>query len=132
MIIIMQDIVFSLTEEKSVTRTRHDEFVKSMFLVTMDLKPNSRTDAGKILAELLSKKTISMAAVIKGYCFLFLNNSIIVYSIIKNGFLFFRIDAVLKDWNDYLVDYPQFFSYIAAIIGDLYTMNNFYFYISSI
>lgn len=29
----------------------------------------------------------------------------------------FRIDAVLKDWNDYLMDYPQFFSYIAAIIG---------------
>ncbi|XP_025411781.1 eukaryotic translation initiation factor 4 gamma 3-like isoform X3 [Sipha flava] len=93
----LDDIIYSLTEDqKSVILTRHDEFVKSMVLITLESNPNSRTTiAGKIFAELLSKKILSMAVITQG------------------------IDAVLKDWNDYLMDYPQFFSYIAAIITPL-------------
>lgn len=50
-------------DEKSPIRTRHDEFVKLIILITLDENPNSRTDAGKMLAELLSKSVISMFAV---------------------------------------------------------------------
>jgi hypothetical protein len=39
---------------------------------------------------------------------------------IANLSTYYRIDAVLKDWNDYLMDYPQFFSYIAAIISEFF------------
>lgn len=39
-----------------------------------------------------------------------------VFNFLVNIFIY-SIDAVLKDWSDYLMDYPQFFSYIAAIIG---------------
>lgn len=55
-----------MENEKSHIRTRHDEFVKSMLLCTLDSKPNSRTEAGKILAELLTKKVISMEAITHG------------------------------------------------------------------
>ncbi|XP_060872395.1 eukaryotic translation initiation factor 4 gamma 3-like [Metopolophium dirhodum] len=91
------DIIYSLSEdETSVIRTRHEEFVTSMSLITLDSSPITRTTVtGKIFAELLSKKILSMDAITRG------------------------IDAVLKDWNDYLMDYPQFFSYIAAIIAPL-------------
>ncbi|KAL5235291.1 hypothetical protein ACI65C_002701 [Semiaphis heraclei] len=93
----LDDIIYSLSEdETSVIRTRHEEFVKSMSLITLDSSPITRTTvAGKIFAELLSKKILSMEAITRG------------------------IDAVLKDWNDYLMDYPQFFSYIAAITAPL-------------
>ncbi|XP_025201815.1 eukaryotic translation initiation factor 4 gamma 3-like isoform X2 [Melanaphis sacchari] len=98
----LDDIIYSLSEDKSsVIRTRHEEFVKSMSLITLDNSPITRTTvAGKIFAELLSKKILSMEAVTHG------------------------IDAVLKDWNDYLMDYPQFFSYIAAIIAPLLLLQN--------
>uniref|UniRef100_A0A2S2P7B1 Eukaryotic translation initiation factor 4 gamma 3 n=1 Tax=Schizaphis graminum TaxID=13262 RepID=A0A2S2P7B1_SCHGA len=98
----LDDIIYSLSEdESSVIRTRHEEFVKSMSLITLDNSPITRTTvAGKIFAELLSKKILSMEAITQG------------------------IDAVLKDWNDYLMDYPQFFSYIAAIIAPLLLSQN--------
>lgn len=98
----LDDIIYSLSEDQSsVIRTRHEEFVKSMSLITLDNSPITRTTvAGKIFAELLSKKILSMEAITQG------------------------IDAVLKDWNDYLMDYPQFFSYIAAIIAPLLLSQN--------
>ncbi|XP_060849935.1 eukaryotic translation initiation factor 4 gamma 3-like isoform X2 [Rhopalosiphum padi] len=98
----LDDIIYSLSEdESSVIRTRHEEFVTSMSLITLDNSPITRTTvAGKIFAELLSKKILSMEAITQG------------------------IDAVLKDWNDYLMDYPQFFSYIAAIITPLLLSQN--------
>lgn len=92
----LDDVIFLLTkDESSAIRTRHEDFVRSMSLITLDSTPNSRTEAGRLFSELLSKKVISMSAITQG------------------------IDGVLKDWNDYLVDYPQFFSYIAAIITPL-------------
>ncbi|CAI6369891.1 unnamed protein product [Macrosiphum euphorbiae] len=101
----VDDIVYSLSEdETSVIRTRHEEFVKSMTLITLDSCPNTRTTvAGNIFAELLSKKILSMEAITRG------------------------IDAVLKYWNDYLIDYPKFFSYIAAIIAPLLLSQNAFF-----
>ncbi|XP_022171727.1 eukaryotic translation initiation factor 4 gamma 3-like isoform X2 [Myzus persicae] len=98
----LDDIIYSLSEDQtSVIRTRHEEFVKSTSLITLDSSPITRTTvAGKIFAELLSKKILSMEAINRG------------------------IDAVLKDWNDYLMDYPQFFSYIAAIIAPLLLSQN--------
>ncbi|XP_008185707.2 eukaryotic translation initiation factor 4 gamma 3 isoform X3 [Acyrthosiphon pisum] len=98
----LDDIIYSLSEdETSVIRTRHEEFVTSMSLITLDSSPITRTTvAGKIFAELLSKKILSMDAITRG------------------------IDAVLKEWNDYLMDYPQFFSYIAAIIAPLLLSQN--------
>lgn len=92
----LDDIIYSLVEdEKSLIRERHEDFVRIMSLIALDSKPNTRTVAGKMFVELLSKKVLTMTAITKG------------------------IDAVLKDWNDYLMDYPQFFSYIAAIITPL-------------
>ncbi|XP_016661051.1 uncharacterized protein LOC100160940 isoform X2 [Acyrthosiphon pisum] len=99
----LDDIIYSLSEdETSVIRTRHEEFVTSMSLITLDNSPITRTTvAGKIFAELLSKKILSMDAITRG------------------------IDAVLKEWNDFLMDYPpQFFSYIAAIIAPLLLSQN--------
>ncbi|XP_060860797.1 eukaryotic translation initiation factor 4 gamma 3-like [Metopolophium dirhodum] len=91
----LEDIIYSLSEdETSVIRTRHVEFVKLMSLITLDSNPITLTTvAGNIFAALLSKQILSVEAITQG------------------------IDAVLKDWNDYLMDYPQFFSYIAAIIA---------------
>ncbi|KAL4089885.1 hypothetical protein QTP88_024825 [Uroleucon formosanum] len=95
------DIIYLLTEDKnSVICTRHEEFVTSMSLTALDNSPMAQTVTGKMFAELLSKKIISMDAITRG------------------------IDAVLKDWNDYLMDYPQFFSYIAAIIAPLLLSQN--------
>ncbi|XP_060858189.1 uncharacterized protein LOC132935607 [Metopolophium dirhodum] len=98
----LDDIIYSLSEdETSVIRTRHEEFVKSLALITLDNSPITQTTvAGNIFAELLSKKILSMEAVTRGF------------------------DAVLKDWNDYLMDYPQFFSYTAAIIAPLLLSQN--------
>ncbi|XP_029341561.1 eukaryotic translation initiation factor 4 gamma 3-like [Acyrthosiphon pisum] len=98
----LDDIIYSLSEdETSVIRTRHEEFVKLMSLITLDTNPITLTTvAGNIFAELLSKQLISVEAITQG------------------------IDAVLKDWNDYLMDYPQFFSYIAAIIVPLLLSQN--------
>ncbi|XP_060846853.1 uncharacterized protein LOC132926503 isoform X2 [Rhopalosiphum padi] len=98
----LDNIIYSLSEdESSVIRTRHEEFVKSMSLVTLDNNPITRTTvAGKIFAELLSKNILSIEAITQG------------------------IDAVLKNWNDYLMDNPQFFSYIAAIIAPLLLSQN--------
>lgn len=62
-----------IKDEKSVIRTRHEDFVKSMTLLTMDSKSNSRTEVGKIFAELLSKKVISMDAFTRGYYLAILN-----------------------------------------------------------
>ncbi|CAI6363771.1 unnamed protein product [Macrosiphum euphorbiae] len=93
----VDDIIYSLSEDKtSIICTRHEEFVTSMSIITLDSSPITRTlVAGNIFAELLSKKILSMDAITRG------------------------IDAVLKDWNDYLMVYPQLFSYIAAIIAPL-------------
>ncbi|XP_060844929.1 uncharacterized protein LOC132924566 [Rhopalosiphum padi] len=98
----LYNVIYSLSEdESSVFRSRHEEFVKSMLLVTLDNNPIIRTTvAGKIFAELLYKNILSMEAITKG------------------------IDAVLKNWNDYLMDNPQFFSYIAAIIAPLLLSQN--------
>ncbi|XP_060844791.1 uncharacterized protein LOC132924468 isoform X2 [Rhopalosiphum padi] len=98
----VDDIIYSLSEdESSVIRTRHEEFVKSMTLITLDNNPITQTTvAGKMFAELLSKNILSMEAITQG------------------------IDAVLKNWNDYLMDNPQFFSYIAAIIAPLLLSQN--------
>ncbi|XP_016662697.2 eukaryotic translation initiation factor 4 gamma isoform X2 [Acyrthosiphon pisum] len=98
----LDDIIYSLSEdETSVIRTRHEEFVTSISLITLDSSPITRTTiAGKIFAKLLSKKILSMVAITRG------------------------IDAVLKEWNEYLMDYPQFFSYIAAIIAPLLLSQN--------
>eukprot|EP00102_Acyrthosiphon_pisum_P024849 XP_016662059.1 PREDICTED: eukaryotic translation initiation factor 4 gamma 3-like isoform X2 [Acyrthosiphon pisum] len=88
-------------DESSVIRTMHEEFVKSMSLITLDNNPVIQTTVvGKIFAELLSKKILSMVAITQG------------------------IDAVLKNWNYFMVDYPQFFSYIAAIIAPLLLSQN--------
>lgn len=54
-------------DEKSTIRTRHEDFVRCMCLITLDSKPNSRTEAGRIFAELLSKNVLSMAAITQGY-----------------------------------------------------------------
>ncbi|KAL5233906.1 hypothetical protein ACI65C_001347 [Semiaphis heraclei] len=90
------NIIYSLLEdESSVICTRHEEFVKSMLLITLDCPITRTTVAGKIFAELLSKNILSMIAITQG------------------------ISDVLKYWNDFLMDYPQFFSYIAAIIVPL-------------
>ncbi|KAL5235219.1 hypothetical protein ACI65C_002629 [Semiaphis heraclei] len=93
----LDDIIYSLSEDgTSIIHTRHEEFVKSMSFITLDCSPITRTTVvGKIFAELLSKKILSMEAITRG------------------------IDAILKDWNDYLMDYPLFFSYIAAITAPL-------------
>ncbi|XP_016657227.2 LOW QUALITY PROTEIN: uncharacterized protein LOC100573442 [Acyrthosiphon pisum] len=102
----LDDIIYSLSEdETSLIRTRHEEFVKSISLITLDRSSpiTLTTVAGNIFAELLSKKILSMEAITRG------------------------IDAVLKDWNDYLMDYPQFFSYIAAIIAPLLISQNAFF-----
>ncbi|XP_060858112.1 uncharacterized protein LOC132935536 [Metopolophium dirhodum] len=101
----LDDIIYSLSEdETSVIRTNHDEFVKSMSLITLDSNPTNRTTVvGKIFAKLLSKRILSKEAITRG------------------------IDAVLKDWNDYLMDYPQFFSYIAAIIAPLLLLQTAFF-----
>ncbi|XP_022163596.1 uncharacterized protein LOC111029064 [Myzus persicae] len=97
----LDEIIYSLSEdESSVIRTRHEEFVKSMSLITLDCPITKTTVAGKIFAELLSKKILSMPAITLG------------------------IDDVLKYWNDFLMDYPQFFSYIAAIIAPLLLSQN--------
>ncbi|XP_022165615.1 eukaryotic translation initiation factor 4 gamma-like isoform X2 [Myzus persicae] len=100
----VDNIIYSLSEDKSlVFITRHYEFVKSLCLsvITSDINPITRTTlAGTILAELLSKKILSMKVITLG------------------------IDAVLKDWDDYLMDYPLFFSYIAAIIAPLLLSQN--------
>ncbi|XP_050535904.1 eukaryotic translation initiation factor 4 gamma 3-like isoform X2 [Daktulosphaira vitifoliae] len=92
----IDDIIYSLKDdEKSAIRTRHEEFVKYVSLMTFEFSSKFQTEAGKMFAELLTKNVLSMTAITRG------------------------IDAVLKDWNDYLMDYPQFFSYIAAIIAPL-------------
>jgi len=56
-------------DEKSAIRTRHEDFVKFMSLISFDSNPNSRTEAGRIFAELLSKKVLSMTALTQGYYF---------------------------------------------------------------
>ncbi|KAL5233967.1 hypothetical protein ACI65C_001377 [Semiaphis heraclei] len=90
------NIIYSLLEdESSVICTRHEEFVKSMLLITLDCPITRTTVAGKIFAELLSKNILSIIAITQG------------------------ISDVLKYWNDFLMDYPQIFSYIAAIIVPL-------------
>lgn len=102
-----------------------------MILTTLDIKPNCNIDAGKIFAKLLSYKhkdnieVLSILDVTRGYCFYLLKyNKYYKYLLFK--FCFFRrIDSILKDCNDYLVDYPQFFSYIAAIIGEFFTIIKF-------
>ncbi|XP_060846639.1 uncharacterized protein LOC132926310 [Rhopalosiphum padi] len=101
----LDNIIYSLSEdESSVIRTRHEEFVKSMTLITLDNNPITRTTvAGKMFAELLSRNILSMEAITQG------------------------IDAVLKNWNDYLMDNPQFFSFIAAIIAPLLLSQNAFF-----
>ncbi|XP_026818902.1 uncharacterized protein LOC113557529 isoform X2 [Rhopalosiphum maidis] len=72
-----------------------------MSLITLDNNPITRTTVvGKMFAELLSKNILSMEAITQG------------------------IDAVLKNWNDYLMDNPLFFSYIAAIIAPLLLSQN--------
>lgn len=55
-----------MEDEKSAIRTRHEDFVKSMSLISFDSNPNSRTEAGRIFAELLSKKVLSMTALTQG------------------------------------------------------------------
>jgi len=56
-----------LEDETSVIRTRHEEFVKSVSLITLDSSPIIRTVvAGKMFAELLSKKILSMEAITRG------------------------------------------------------------------
>lgn len=75
-IVIKKDIIYSLVDdEKSLIRTRHNEFVKAVSLMTLDCKPNSRTEAGKLFAELLSAKNpktnepvLSISAITHGYC----------------------------------------------------------------
>ncbi|XP_029346394.1 uncharacterized protein LOC100574055 isoform X2 [Acyrthosiphon pisum] len=97
----LNEIIYSLSEdESSVIRTRHKEFVKSMSLIILDCPITRTTVAGTIFAELLSKKILSMEAITQG------------------------IDDVLSYWNDFLMYYPQFFSYIAAIIAPLFLSQN--------
>jgi len=56
-----------LEDETSVIRTRHEEFVKYMSLVTFDSSPIIRTIvAGKIFGELLSKKILSIEIITRG------------------------------------------------------------------
>ncbi|VVC28053.1 Hypothetical protein CINCED_3A023671 [Cinara cedri] len=51
------DIVYSLTDDaNSVIKTQHQEFVTAMIFTALDSSPNSRTEAGKIFAEVLSYK----------------------------------------------------------------------------
>lgn len=67
MFFFKQDIIYLLVEDKSSTiRERHEDFVKAMLLITLDCNPNSRTEAGKMFVELLSKKVLTMAAITKG------------------------------------------------------------------
>ncbi|XP_060873665.1 uncharacterized protein LOC132947405 isoform X2 [Metopolophium dirhodum] len=97
----LNEIIYSLSEdESSVIRTRHKEFVKSMSLIILDCPITRTTVAGTIFAELLSKKILSMEAITQGF------------------------DDVLKYWCDFLIYYPQFFSYIAAIIAPLLLSQN--------
>jgi len=50
-----------------VIRTRHEEFVKLMSLITLDSNPITLTTvAGNIFAELLSKQILSVEAITKG------------------------------------------------------------------
>jgi len=56
-----------LEDETSLIRTRHEEFVKSMSLITLDSNQITQTTlAGKIFAELLSKSIISMVSITRG------------------------------------------------------------------
>eukprot|EP00102_Acyrthosiphon_pisum_P015172 XP_008185608.2 PREDICTED: LOW QUALITY PROTEIN: uncharacterized protein LOC103310131 [Acyrthosiphon pisum] len=97
----LDDIIYSLSKnESSVIHTKYEEFVKSMSLITLDNPISRATVAGKIFAELLTKKILPMTAINQG------------------------IDDVLSYWNDFLMDYPQFFSYIAAIIAPLLLSQN--------
>lgn len=65
-----------IDDEESSIRTRHDEFVKTLSIITLDSTPNSRTEAGKLFAELLSNKNpknnepvLSISAITLGYYF---------------------------------------------------------------
>lgn len=74
----IKDIIYLLVDdEKSAIRTRHNEFVKTISLIALDSKPNSRTEVGKLFAELLSAKNsknnepvLSISAITHGYCFI--------------------------------------------------------------
>lgn len=55
-----------MEDENSSIRERHEDFVKSMLLITLDSNLNSRTEAGKMFVELLSKKVLTIAAITKG------------------------------------------------------------------
>eukprot|EP00102_Acyrthosiphon_pisum_P026294 XP_016663504.1 PREDICTED: uncharacterized protein LOC100575412 isoform X2 [Acyrthosiphon pisum] len=97
----LNDIIYSLSEDdSSIIFTRYEEFVKNMSLITLDSPIAQASVAGNIFAELLSKNILSMTAITQG------------------------IDDVLKYWNDFLMDFPQFFTYIAAIIAPLLLSQN--------
>lgn len=91
--------MYSLADdEKSIIRTRKHEFVKAVTLAQLDINPNSRVDAGKLFAELLSYKhkdnikVLSMVDVTQGYCFL-----IIYYhymNLYHSNFFFFSIELI--------------------------------------
>ncbi|VVC46075.1 Armadillo-type fold,Initiation factor eIF-4 gamma, MA3 [Cinara cedri] len=100
----LEDIVYSLIEDiGSVIRNRQKEFVKAMIHVSLDSTSTSRTEAGKIFAELLvyihknAGEVLSLFDVIGGF------------------------DEILKNWSDYLIDYPQFLDYISTIFVPLFT-----------
>lgn len=64
---IMQDIIYSLTEDKkSRICTQHQQFVTYMTVVTFDSTSKRRTRVGKMIAELLAKKVLSVNAIIHG------------------------------------------------------------------
>ncbi|VVC44902.1 RNA recognition motif domain [Cinara cedri] len=111
----LEDIVHLLTEDKgSAIRTRHQEFVKTMILTSVSIL-NSGTVAGKIFTDLISYKH---------------KDNIQVLSVVN---VTQGINAVLKNWNDYLIEYPLLVSYIADIITQLlisktacFEINNLY------
>ncbi|XP_029341597.1 uncharacterized protein LOC100570805 [Acyrthosiphon pisum] len=97
----LKDIIYSLSEDdSSIIFTRYEEFVKSMSLITLDSPIDQASVAGNIFAELLSKNILSITTITQG------------------------IDDVLKYWNDCLMNFPQFFTYIAAIIAPLLLSQN--------
>jgi len=62
-----QDIIYLLVEDKdSCIRTKNQQFVTSTSIVTLNGSSNSRTEAGKMFAELLSKKVLSLRDITRG------------------------------------------------------------------
>lgn len=53
------------------------------------------------------------------YTSLYANVRHMISTLYTKSYLLYRIDAILKGWNDYLIDYPYFFYYIATIIDEL-------------